>query len=595
MLVTNNESINRYVADGIVKLFPIAFQFLNNDHVAVYRYESGTLVKVDKSEYTISGAGSELGGQCEFTLAPASGIVLAFIRDVPITQLTQYSELDNFPAESHENALSKLTMICQMLAESLTRAVTVSPTSTETPGELVERIFDARDRAETAATATAVSEEAAASSAMASAASAANSDASANLAEQWASSPYGSVVENGEYSAKHYSIEAKNAVPDNLVGRVEAVEGKTQPATTSSLGIMREAVAVDFNGPVVNGPAALTIGSTALSSFMPVGLIGAILPFYVADGYVPNGCVLPDGAEYTQSQFPTFYTDYLAAGRVVTCTYAEFAAQVAATGNCAKFALDTDNQKFKVPLLKDGDSITQAASAAELGKSVKAGLPEIWADGLIGFDSAGYYGGALRSPAGTHSFAVAAGGIIRYESPTSDHVFQASRCNGIYGNSTTVTDEQVRLRHFVVVASAQNNQSMFDWSAYMSALAGKANADLSNITANGNAAIRAQAREADKVVLLSTCTTTGSWTITDCEIGRPLFIIVSKSAAAAGYAQLYVISGSNDGLSVGAYGYVIGYTSQYISTNVFMCVPTSETVVVQVHTISANCTLFAKQ
>ena len=49
---------------------------------------------------------------------------------------------------------------------------------------------------------------------------------------------------------------------------------------------------------------------------------------------------------------------------------------------------------------------------------------------------------------------------------------------------TTVLDEQVRLRHFVVVANAQNSASVFDWSAYMSALAGKANTDLSNVTGN---------------------------------------------------------------------------------------------------------------
>lgn len=262
MLVTNSESINRYVADGVVKIFPLTFQFLDNNHVAVYRYENDALVKVDKSEYSIHGAGSELGGQCEFNVVPLAGVILAFIRDVPITQLTQYSELDNFPAESHENALTKLTMICQMLAESLTRAVLVQPTSTETPGELAERIFDARDRAETAAVATAVSEGAAASSAMASAASATNSDASANLAEQWASSPHGSVVENGEYSAKHYAEEAKNAVPDNLVERVGAVEAKTLPATTTARGIARVATLADMEpGAVIeNGPAFLAAG-----------------------------------------------------------------------------------------------------------------------------------------------------------------------------------------------------------------------------------------------------------------------------------------------------------------------------------------------
>jgi hypothetical protein len=60
----------------------------------------------------------------------------------------------------------------------------------------------------------------------------------------------------------------------------------------------------------------------------------------------------------------------------------------------------------------------------------------------------------------------------------------ASLSNPIYGNSTTVTDEQVRLRHFVVVASSQMNNSSFNWSNYLAGLAGKANIDLSNVDLN---------------------------------------------------------------------------------------------------------------
>lgn len=116
-------------------------------------------------------------------------------------------------------------------------------------------------------------------------------------------------------------------------------------------------------------------GITAISTT----LIGSIMSITAAEGYVPNGTVPADAAEYTREQFREFYDTYLAGGKLLTCTYAAFAAQVPLTGNCAKFALDTTAQKFKVPLVKNGDSITQAASASELGKSVKAGLPNITA------------------------------------------------------------------------------------------------------------------------------------------------------------------------------------------------------------------------
>ena len=205
--------------------------------------------------------------------------------------------------------------------------------------------------------------------------------------------------------------------------------------------------------------------------------IGHVFPLLATDSYVPDGCVPANGGEYTRDQFPTLYDDYLVGGKLITCTYAAWAAQMAQTGNCTLIALDRDAKKFKVPFYKDGDSITQAASTAELGKSYKAGLPNI--TGAPGLDGGAAYGtGAFRSemtssvrPVGQFTGAY-------------NVTFDASRSNPIYGNSTTVTDEQVRLRHFVVVASSQNSASVFDWSAYMAALAGKANTDLSNATGN---------------------------------------------------------------------------------------------------------------
>src|SRR5574344_875986 len=84
--------------------------------------------------------------------------------------------------------------------------------------------------------------------------------------------------------------------------------------------------------------------------------IGSIITLICSNTYVPLGTLPLDGSEYSADLFQNFYTNFLISGRLLTCTYAEYTVQVALTGNCAKFALDVDNQKFKVPLLKDGDS-----------------------------------------------------------------------------------------------------------------------------------------------------------------------------------------------------------------------------------------------
>ena len=86
---------------------------------------------------------------------------------------------------------------------------------------------------------------------------------SADLSRRWASEDVDVPVQSGEYSAKHYAHKAKGAVPDNLVSRVEAVEGKTQSATTSTRGIGRVATAADMvaGATIDNGPAFLSVGS----------------------------------------------------------------------------------------------------------------------------------------------------------------------------------------------------------------------------------------------------------------------------------------------------------------------------------------------
>jgi hypothetical protein len=213
--------------------------------------------------------------------------------------------------------------------------------------------------------------------------------------------------------------------------------------------------------------------------------IGSIITLICSNTYVPLGTLPLDGSEYSADLFQNFYTNFLISGRLLTCTYAAFSTQLASTGNCAKFAVDTVNRKFRVPKLKDGDSITQAASTAELGKSYTAGLPNItgnvYVQGLT-YGSAVSASGALTagdSGMGNGVSSVVAG------NGCSTIWLNAAASNPIYGNATTVRDEQVRLRHFVVVASAQNNASVFDWSNYMAGLAGKASIDFNNITLTG--------------------------------------------------------------------------------------------------------------
>lgn len=187
MLVSNEISKNQYVGDGSATEFAYTFPILDSTHIEVYRQlstETALEAKlVPAEEYTVEGAGVESGGKVIFKTAPSSGTKLSILRNVPITQLYQYQELDSFPAESHENALAKLTMICQGMDERLDRAIVVSPTDTVTPDELRNNIFEASQKAQDSAAAAKDSEMAAAeseSNAASSAGAAASSESSAS-------------------------------------------------------------------------------------------------------------------------------------------------------------------------------------------------------------------------------------------------------------------------------------------------------------------------------------------------------------------------------------------------------------------------------
>jgi hypothetical protein len=88
--------------------------------------------------------GNTSGGNVTFVTAPASGITVVIRRASPLTQTTDYTPNDPFPAASHEDALDNLTFIAQQQQEELDRAIKLSRTNTMTSTEFT---VGATDRA----------------------------------------------------------------------------------------------------------------------------------------------------------------------------------------------------------------------------------------------------------------------------------------------------------------------------------------------------------------------------------------------------------------------------------------------------------------
>ncbi|MEM7122079.1 MAG: tail fiber protein [Pseudomonadota bacterium] len=137
MTLTSSTAKVSYAGNGSTTVFAVTFRFLANSDVdVILRNAAGVETTwVENTQYTLEGEGEAAGGTLTVLTdpddyTPASGETLVIRRMVPVTQETDYSENDSFPAETHEAALDKLTMLAQQLDETLARAVTVPVSDT---------------------------------------------------------------------------------------------------------------------------------------------------------------------------------------------------------------------------------------------------------------------------------------------------------------------------------------------------------------------------------------------------------------------------------------------------------------------------------
>jgi len=147
MTVSSTTTKNSYSGNGSTTVFAYGFKVFDEDDLTVILRTDATGAEAVQSittNYTVSGVGNTSGGNVTFVTAPASGITVVIRRASPLTQTTDYTPNDPFPAASHEDALDNLTFIAQQQQEELDRAIKLSRTNTMTSTEFT---VGATDRA----------------------------------------------------------------------------------------------------------------------------------------------------------------------------------------------------------------------------------------------------------------------------------------------------------------------------------------------------------------------------------------------------------------------------------------------------------------
>lgn len=109
-----------YEGDGALDEFAYANRIFEDSDLDVY--VDGVLQVLD-TDYTVTGANEAAGGNVVFVAPPDADAIIVIVRDAPATQPANYGEGDDFPAETHEQALDRATVLIQQIEARLARSI----------------------------------------------------------------------------------------------------------------------------------------------------------------------------------------------------------------------------------------------------------------------------------------------------------------------------------------------------------------------------------------------------------------------------------------------------------------------------------------
>ena len=216
-----------YEGNGSTKEFAFTFKiFQASDLFVAKSSDDGEVALVLNTDYTVrlnANQDTTPGGTIVLPEPLADGIYLSAISQVDYSQLAVFTNKGGFYPETLNECYDKITILCQQLKELMGRAITVDITDTMSAKDLKQRLLDAAESATEIA-------KGYASQAQASASSAASS---ADLAQQWATKVDGK-VQDIDYSAKQYALNAKETA-DKLPAKEQELEAKLTAHTDTQL------------------------------------------------------------------------------------------------------------------------------------------------------------------------------------------------------------------------------------------------------------------------------------------------------------------------------------------------------------------------
>lgn len=202
-------------------------------------------------------------------------------------------------------------------------------------------------------------------------------------------------------------------------------------------------------------------------------IIQSTIPLSDAGLHLLDGGVISGSGAY--SAFVTYIAGLVSNYPDLFETEANWQSAVTTYGVCGKFVYNSTNNTVRLP--KITGIVEGTTDLTALGDLVEAGLPNI--TGVSCWAAASAY-----SPSG--AFYVSSTSKTSLSSGIAETVtaegFKASRSNSIYGNSSTVQPQAIKVLYYIVIATTTKTDIQVDIDEIATDLNGKADVDLSNCT-----------------------------------------------------------------------------------------------------------------
>ena len=168
---------------------------------------------------------------------------------------------------------------------------------------------------------------------------------------------------------------------------------------------------------------------------------------------VPNGGFWCDGATFDKQDLEQVY-QMLVAGKLQSLPMDEFEAVVTENGSCGFFGLDTENKKFRVPLLNDV-YLKAGLEAEEFGAESLPNIKGNFRTAEFGWDPIGVF---KRETTEAYSPAQGSGKGLDWIN------FNASRSSSTYKDGAKVNPDHVKYRAYIILFSGEKELSLVNWT-----------------------------------------------------------------------------------------------------------------------------------